>query len=124
MNSDEPTTICHHDSGLQWLILRDERDRYFTNFGDSREGDTSDLVSSVNTEVLPNQGHRDWRLPTIEELETLIGRHDSPATGWYWSSSPCEDSINCAWGIRFRDGTVDADWLEVKHKVRLVRSLT
>ena len=41
----------------------------------------------------------------------VIGRHDSPATGWYWSSSPCEDSINCAWGIRFRDGTVDADWL-------------
>jgi hypothetical protein len=61
--------------------------------------------------ALDTQGHRDWRVPTKDELKLLYNNHDAiggfdtsgvEGFGWYWSSSS-EDGDN-AWALRFSDG--------------------
>jgi hypothetical protein len=64
-------------------------------------------------------GHKDWRLPTIEELLSLIDRSNSNLalptghlfTGvqanYYWSSSTYADSTDYAWGVYMNDGFVN-----------------
>jgi hypothetical protein len=66
-------------------------------------------------------GFTDWRLPTCDELLTLVDRSRySPAidTGafpscrsdWYWTSTPAAYSPGgCAWVVGFYGG--DADWV-------------
>jgi hypothetical protein len=57
-------------------------------------------------------GFRDWKLPTIEQLESLVGASDSEGhrlkaplkiTGWEWSSTPGEREGE-AWALDFGDG--------------------
>ena len=69
----------------------------YTNYGDGRAGDASAYVVAVNAQGLC--GYTDWRLPTVDELETLVdaGRtNPSINTTWfpntggvvYWTASP------------------------------------
>jgi len=65
-------------------------------------------------------GCKDWRLPTREELLTIVDltKH-SPAIDpifvntktddWYWTSTPCAWASNRAWVVNFDDGGVDYD---------------
>jgi hypothetical protein len=73
-------------------------------------------------------GHRDWRVPTRNELNILFaGRAviggfnvmNSDPPGWYWSSSP--SLHNTAWGQRFSDGWRRDFYANLKSEVRLVR---
>jgi hypothetical protein len=61
--------------------------------------------------ALDASGHKDWRVPTMGELDTefnhraAIGGFNetgSDPAGWYWSSSPDDNLI--AWEQRFSDG--------------------
>jgi len=58
--------------------------------------------------------HDDWRLPTKEELETLINKKYSSTidpifkckSGWYWSSSTLVSLLGVAWFVSFDVGFV------------------
>ena len=78
-------------------------------------------------------GCKEWRLPTIQELLTIVDYERSdPAidtrffknakSAWYWSSSPCAAYSDHAWLVGF-DGGV-SDWLNRNNNgfVRAVRA--
>ena len=65
-------------------------------------------------------GHKDWRLPTVEELFPLADRaRHSPAidttafpdthSDWYWTSTIAAWSSDLAWGVSFGNGNSDYD---------------
>lgn len=85
--------------------------------------------------AMTTSGHTDWRLPTIQELLSLVDytRHD-PAidvaqfpdtkSNWYWSSSPYASSpAACAWFVDFSYGGADRYYRDHTAFVRAVRSV-
>jgi len=82
-------------------------------------------------------GHKDWRLPTKEELETFIksggakpeeyftstGFVDvpSPSTSWYWSSTSFADRSNYTWIVALWDGSPSYDFKGRNYNVWPVR---
>ena len=78
-------------------------------------------------------GHKDWRMPTIEELFGLADRsRHSPAidtdvfpnteSTWYWSSTPCAWDPSCAWVVGFFSGSAYGGHRHHNAFVRAVRS--
>ena len=76
-------------------------------------------------------GKSDWRLPTIEELRTLVKTGSSPAidtdffpdtyAAGYWSSTTLPDSPDYAWRILFTGGIDGANIKTYSYYVRCVR---
>ena len=62
-------------------------------------------------------GFKDWRLPEVEELQTLINRKNyKPASDailnlktddWYWTKTPCAADAGHAWMVGFNVGLVN-----------------
>ncbi|MFZ2990946.1 DUF1566 domain-containing protein [Ideonella sp.] len=105
----------------------------YTNWGDGRSGDASAYVAAVNVTGLC--GYTDWRLPTVDELETLVDAsrpYPEPTIrqDWFvntgrevcWSSSPYVAYAYNAWYVNFGYGNVNSSSRDSSYPVRLVRA--
>lgn len=109
-------TILDRDSGLVWL-----KDANATNLPMPWEG-AKQYIHEMNSGIRPNFGHTDWRLPAINELQTLVDKSslypalpvDYPFTDvqnhFYWSSSKGTDVIDFVWILDMGSGEVTIDY--------------
>lgn len=100
------------------------------NCGDYFRCDTEKYLADVNPTNLC--GASDWRLPSKEELQTIIARDrynpsidtgffPNTMSGRYWSSSPVASNGNTAWSVHFHFGTENNSFKFDTLYVRLVR---
>lgn len=78
-------------------------------------------------------GHNDWRLPTLQELQSLVRRDERPSicaeafpnspANLFWSSTLVSEGSNAACNVYFGTGSHGANDRENAYSVRLVRSI-
>ena len=107
-------TVTDNLTGLMWMANGNYA-------GDRLEWkETLNELRWVNDGTYPNFGYNDWRLPNINELESLVNYGASDPAAWlntqgffnaqagnssYWSSTMDVQFPNSlAWAIRFLDG--------------------
>ena len=97
---------------------------------DNARCDTEKYVADVNTATLC--GASDWRLPTQEELSSLVAKDrtnptvdtlfiPNTASNFYWSASPSASNSAHAWYVKFVEGYKNVDSKQTIYYVRLVR---
>lgn len=107
----------------------------YSNRGDSLQSDSGGYVAAVNAIGLC--GYRDWRMPTLDELQSLVD-YSIPRPGptinavWfpntsanpYWSSESSSSDPYAAWTVYFDDGGTGAYTRNSfgLRRIRLVRS--
>lgn len=125
--------VLDNVTGLMWEVkttdggLRDSSNTY-SNLGNGSSNDTSGFVAAVNASNLC--GHSDWRLPSADELQSLVYYSvvsgTAIDTNWfpntqriYWSSSL---NASGAWYVDFSWGDVSLYFPNTAYSVRLVRA--
>jgi hypothetical protein len=122
-NSD--TSITDNLTGLVWVPdgnLMPTRDSSFDADGTANDGRVTwqhalDYVAILNSGNY--LGHNDWRLPDVNELESLVNSDQSNTATWlitqgftnaqsddYWSSTSCTFHTSFAWFVGMFDGEV------------------
>ena len=128
--------IRDRDYSYSWLHNIDGKGYGVSNGGRCKGGvncDTGSYVRAMNRQKLC--GYTDWRLPTREEMETLIEYNSNPKEAtinttyfpeaipsWYWTASENLQSESYAWYVLFRSGIALNDLKERPKHIRLVRS--
>lgn len=128
-------SIRDKDHSYSWLVKSSGQDRGVSNGGRCKGGvncDTSSYTRAMNEQKLC--GYSDWRLPTREELETLVEYNKAPngvtidsrffpeaVPSWYWTASENPHSSDYAWYVLFQNGVALNDLKERPKHIRLVR---
>ena len=144
-------TVCDHQTGLMWeqkdavsdstVDLTNPRDvdnNYTWSISSGPPDGTAftDFLARLNGDIASasasNQlgGHRDWRLPTSAELQTILDCNFSPcidptfgptAAAGYWSSTSVASGPGSAWVASFGVGGVNGGSKSSVVRVRAVR---
>ncbi|MCI5162514.1 MAG: DUF1566 domain-containing protein [Candidatus Electrothrix sp. AX5] len=138
-------TVTDTKTGLMWKCCSEGLSGINCEKGEAEEYTWDDAVQRFKN--VEYAGYTNWRLPTIDELETLVycsngvkkrsnGRcndgSESPTInqqafpnriGWeYLSGSPYADNPGCAWIVDFYSGYSSHEAGSIPLAVRLVRS--
>jgi alpha-tubulin suppressor-like RCC1 family protein/fibronectin type 3 domain-containing protein len=122
-------TVTHLKTGLMWKRCAEGQTWSGNTCTDSAL--TYDL-GTATTLTSSSAGHSDWRIPTVNELGTLVEYQkyrpaintaifpNSPSSN-FWSGSPFKDYSGYVWVIQFLEGQTTARSGAVPNFVRLVR---
>ena len=99
--------VVDHTTGLEW------QDDYSDNNDSVKKASWENAETYCN--ALSLDGKDDWRLPSIEELESMVNSaHIDPAANtaifqyitsdYYWSSTVAADDNDYAWYVHFEEG--------------------
>mgnify|MGYP001828730187 FL=1 len=127
--------IRDKDYSYSWLRNINGESKGVADGGRCKGGikcDTYNYVRAMNEQKLC--GYSDWRLPTVEEMETLVDYNtaEKDATinktyfpeavpSWYWTATENPQRENFAWYMLFRNGIALNDLKERPKHIRLVR---
>jgi len=128
-------TVLDIQTGLQWMrCALGQTWTGATCTGEAKKYNW-DAAHSAAIELNINggyAGHCDWRLPSIDELKTLIVENQTPTidqqafpntpSSWFWSGSPNANDSDYAWLVNFDYGNAHVS--DVRRNgipVRLVR---
>ena len=130
--------IRDRDNSYSWLREINGETDGTNNGGRCRGGvdcDTSSYARAINSQGLC--GFSDWRLPTKDELETLVDYNNDPKQAtinmsyfpeaipsWYWTASENPQREGYAWYVLFKNGIALNDLKERPKHIRLVRGNT
>ncbi len=137
-------TVTDTKTGLMWKRCSEGLSGVNCEQGKAKEYEWNDAVQRFKK--VQYAGYADWRLPTIDELKTLvycsngvkdkddgecndgsekptINQQAFPNTlsGWYWSGSPNALNSDNAWDVNFNYGYSSANYRNLNVAVRLVR---
>lgn len=126
-------TVTHHQTGLMWLRCPlnqrwDNRNQQCT--GSSIPYDWELAMETASEHSFA--GHKDWRLPSKEELLSIVETTCShpainlevfpgTASSHFWTSSTSEYFDDHAWRVFFNHGVVHDESRRELSRVRLVR---
>ena len=117
--SSNGTTVLDNGTGLEWQ--------------QSDDGQTRDWSQALEyCENLPLDGHNDWRLPNLRELDSIadLTRYNpaintdyfSCQSSSYWSATTDANLTNIAWDIHFYSGGEYFGYKTNSRYVRCVRA--
>ena len=136
-------TITDTKTGLMWKRCAEGLSGVNCEQGRVKKYNYDDAVQRFKN--VDYAGYTDWRLPTVDELKTLVycsegvkdqksGRcnddSEKPTIDqrafpgspiWLWSKSPDTDYSTLAWGVFFHYGRAYTDYRNADNAVRLVR---
>jgi len=128
-------TITDNSTGLVWEKLTNEATIH--NVNDSYTWADAFLVKIAALNTVPCfANHCDWRLPNVNELQTLVdygrfgpaidpvfnnGVDSFTQSSYYWSSTTFQGNPSFAWGVIFLGGGVNATDKPIGLNVRAVR---
>lgn len=131
-------TVSDTTHGLMWKKCSEGQS--WRQAGNSCDGNAAGLSwdDALNQVEILNAdqgfaGFKDWRLPTIKELATLVA-YDRPSpidlnvfpatpSLWYWSGTPFQRQATRAWFVAFGSGDISIERIDNQSlHVRLVRT--
>lgn len=118
------TVVIDHATGLMWQQSGASEHKNWKTLGW--------YINQLNQERYA--GFSDWRLPTIEELASLLeptfNKEDlyidpvfDGTQRWCWSADRVKDSLNTAWIVHFYHGNIAFRSTSALFHVRAVRSI-
>ncbi|UCG78112.1 MAG: DUF1566 domain-containing protein [Nitrospirota bacterium] len=110
-------TVLDRDTGLIWMKDANIHKLPLPWLG------ARQYIQEMNSGIRPNFGYTDWRLPAINELQTLIDRSkfypalqvghpfDGVQNHFYWSASTGRDIIDYVWILDIASGEMTIDYM-------------